>query len=175
MIGIGRIYRQIIINQIKAKLANADSFYIVYYKGLSAAELDTLRRLLKQVNSRLFVSKDSLGRLVLKELNWESLINLIKGSVGFVFIESDPISTSRILVNFAKGHSSLALGGGILKNQLLTKEDFISLASLPSQNVLLAKVVGGIKFPLTALAITLNQTLGKVVLLLKAVMDKKDK
>ena len=172
MIGIGRLYRQIVINHLQQRLKAVNAFYIVYYKGLSATELDILRRSLKQTNARLFVTKDSLAKLVLKELNWGNLLNLIEGQVGFVFVESDPTVTSRILVNFAKEHQNLTFGGGILRNQILTKSDLIALASLPSRDILLAKMAGGIKAPLTSLVMTLNQTLQKVVLVLRAIAEK---
>jgi large subunit ribosomal protein L10 len=73
----------------------------------------------------------------------------LQGPTAFVFIEADPVAPAKALSVFAKTHQALELKGGLLQNRVIDTEGFKALATLPSRDELIAKLLGTIQNPLT--------------------------
>jgi large subunit ribosomal protein L10 len=170
----GLLVKEISANRIKTNLQKADSFFIVKYSGLSSPDITSLRQSLKASKADIFVVKNSVARLALKDSGMEALVKNIEGPCGLVFSWEEPVIVSKALCDFGKDHEKMQLAGGYLKDRVLEKADIEAMAKLPSREVLLTQAVIAIKSPITGLVMVLNNTLKKLVICLDQVKQKKN-
>lgn len=171
---IGQLYRESFQNQVKNNLDKITSLFIFHYSGVSSGNLTNLRKNLTKDKAKLFIVKNSLTKRVLADLNYKDLNKMIEGPTAFVFGYDDPALISKTIINFSKENEKLVLEGGLLADKLIDKETLKRLASLPSREVLIAKVIGQMKAPLSGLARVLNNNLQKLVLVLNQIKNKKN-
>lgn len=170
---IGLLVKEISENKIKSRLKASSAFFIVRYSGLSSPDLSSLRQNLKDTRAEMFVPKNSVARRALKSAGFADLCAKIDGPSGFVFIDDEPVATSRILCGFAKTNERLKLEGGFFGDKILEKQDIEALAKLPAKEVLRAQVVMTLNSPIRNLVVVLNQTLRKFVYCLEQIKNKK--
>jgi large subunit ribosomal protein L10 len=170
---IGILFKETSQNRIKDSLKSSRALFVVKYSGVASPALSALRQNLKGTDATLFVVKNSVAQRALKDAGLDSLIKTIQGSCGLVFVKEEPVSVSRVLCNFSKGHEQLKLEGGFLKDRVLEKKDIESMAKIPSKEVLRAQVVMILKSPISGLVLTLNQILARFVYCLEQIKQKK--
>jgi large subunit ribosomal protein L10 len=170
---LGLVFKETSEKHIKDALKKAESFFVLKYSGLSSPDMTTLRQALKETDAKIFVVKNTVARRALKESGIESLIKIVEGPCGFVFVKSEPANTSKVLFNFAKEHEQLKVEGGYLKDRTLDRKDFEMLAKLPSKEVLRAHVVGALNSPLVGLVQVLEGNLNRLVSILEQIKQKK--
>ena len=135
--------------------------------------MDKLRTKLRATHSRYLAIKQSLGKIALEKSSTKSLSESLKGACGFVFTSGDPAQSSKTLVEFAKENQEFIIEAGCMDGKLLTPEQIKSLASLPSREVLLGRVLGGMQTPITKFVGVLSGTIRKVVTVIDAIGKKK--
>lgn len=170
---LGQFLRKQMIEELLSQLRSSSAFFIVNTVGLTAQDMEGLRRTLKSASSHCSVAKNTISKLALKEFQLDGLINLIDGPTAFIFTSSDPIVISKVLINFAKERQALKINGGYLEGRMILPEIVRRLASLPPREILVTRVIYGIKSPLIGLAIVLSGTLRKFVCVLKEICKKK--
>ncbi|AFH38110.1 50S ribosomal protein L10 [Thermus thermophilus] len=159
---------------LKENLERAQgSFFLVNYQGLPAKETHALRQALKQNGARLFVAKNTLIRLALKELGLPELDGL-QGPSAVVFYE-DPVAAAKTLVQFAKSNPKgiPQVKSGLLQGQILTAKDVEALAELPTMDELRAELVGVLQAPMAELVSVLGGVARELVGILEAYAEKK--
>ncbi|MDP3731443.1 MAG: 50S ribosomal protein L10 [Candidatus Omnitrophota bacterium] len=170
---LGLLFRETLENNIKKHLKESDSVFVIKYSKLSSPDITALRQSLKGINATLFVSKNSIIRLALKEAKLDDLIKFVDGPCGLVFAKGELVDTSRALYNFYREHEQLQLECGLMKDKLLDKKDIETLARLPNKEVLRAQVVTALNSPISGLVGVLKQTLRKFVYCLDKIKQKK--
>lgn len=113
------------------------------YRGLSVAELQTLRRSLGE-NADYAVVKNTLALIAAREAGIEGLDDLLTGPTAIAFIKGDVVEAAKGLRDFAKANPALVIKGGVLDGNLLDASQIAKLADLESREVLLAKVAGAL-------------------------------
>lgn len=141
----------------KSKITIFTTFSRAGEKGLSVAQMSELKRALRGMNAELFVTKKTLMDLVLKELKSEADVYGMEGSVGLVFGDGDSYAISKKLYEFAKKNKALQFFGALFENSFVGKEGFLEMAQMPSRDTLLARLLGMMKYPISGLAIILNE------------------
>lgn len=127
-------------------------------KGLSVAQMSELKKLLRQVDAEYFVSKKTLIDVALKNLKYGGAdVYSMDGSIGLVLGTGDPYAIAKKLYEFAKKNTALQFFGALLGNSFIDKEQFMEMAKMPSRETLLAGLFGMMKYPISSLAIVLNQ------------------
>ena len=174
--GLSRVSKERIIAEIEKELKARPTFFMAEHGRVPAATMDKLRAKLRQVHSRYCAVKNSLGRKALErgKLPAEFSKNL-GGSCGIAFTSGDPAASSKVLVDFAKENESFKIRSGFMNGQTVSADQIRVLASLPSREVLLARIAGGIQAPLSRFAGVLSGTIRKVVNVLDAIVKKKQK
>ena len=170
---LGVAVKEITEKQVKDNLKKSESVFVIKYSGLSSPDITSLRMSLKGSGARLFVVKNSVARRSLKDAGLDGLIKSIDGPCGLVFIKEEAVGASKALYNFAKDHDKLKLEGGYLKDKVLETNDIVALAKLPSREVLLTQLVMTLNSPIRGLVVTLHRTLGKFVICLDKIRQKK--
>jgi len=144
------------VQEIKEKLEKAQAIILADYQGLNVEEDTELRKQLRESGVEYKVYKNTLTTLALKELGIEGLDEYLNGPVSIAISYEDPTAPARILNNFAKDHKKLELKAGIVQGEVFDINRIKELASIPSKEVLLAKLLGSFKAPLSNLAYLLN-------------------
>ena len=170
---IGRLIRDNSENEIRKNLKEVESVFVVGYSGLSGPAMNSLRQSLKTNKSDLFVVKNSVCRRVFKGSELAEFSKMLQGPCGLVFVKDDILPICKVLSIFSKEHGTFKIAGGILKNRILEKSDIATLASIPGKEVLYAKVVMGLKSPISSLVGVLSNTLKKLVIVLDQIKNKK--
>ncbi|OGX25132.1 MAG: 50S ribosomal protein L10 [Omnitrophica WOR_2 bacterium RIFCSPHIGHO2_02_FULL_45_21] len=173
MIKAGSFFRKTVVAQLEKALLKSDSIFVIGYSGLTSIQMTNLRTSLKQNQSRILVTKNSLMHKALKDSNVDGLDGLISGPTALVFSQQDIATIAKTLIQFAKAHQSLVLKGALSNQQIFDNKAIEALSRLPSKETLRAQVVMALKSPLAGLVFTLKGNLNKLVLVLNQIKDKK--
>ena len=144
------------VAEIKEKLEKSQSVILASYQGLTVEEDTQLRKNLREAGVEYKVYKNTLVTLAAKELGLEAISEYLEGPVSIAFGYEDATAPARILNDFAKDHKKLELKAGIVEGQIFDKEKVSQLATIPSKEVLIAKLLGSMKAPLSNLAYLLS-------------------
>jgi large subunit ribosomal protein L10 len=173
--GYGKLCKDRMIDEILGDLKERPNFFITNFMGSSVSDLESVRKSLRPTQGTFFVVKNSMMNVVLDQLKLEEAKKLIDGGVGISLSGDDVIATSKILVNFSKTHDKFKIKGAVIDGKLVATDKIKEMASLPSKEVLLAQVVGGIKAPITGFVSVLGGILRKFVYAVDAVKVSKEK
>ncbi|MBL7125169.1 MAG: 50S ribosomal protein L10 [Dehalococcoidales bacterium] len=139
------------------------------YRGLSANEMTDLRRKLRESGIEYKVVKNTLARFAAERAGKEGLVSFFEGPVAIAFGYGDITEPARALANYIQtSRASMSIKGGFLSDRLLTSEDVTTLSTLPSREILLAKVVGGMQSPISALVSHLTAPMRGIIGMLQA-------
>lgn len=144
------------VAEIKEKMGKAQSMVFTIYQGLTVEEDTQLRKKLREADVDYKVYKNSLAVLAAKELGFDGAIDLFKGPISIAFGYEDPTSAARILNEFAKTHKKVELKGGIVEGTVYDATKIKEIALVPSRDVLLAKLLGSFKAPISNFAYMLS-------------------
>lgn len=163
-----------VLAQLDEKFSKAKAVYFSQNKGLPVKKVSLLRKKLFKEGVEMMVAKKTLIRLSAKNHNFPELPDdSMEGAVAAVFSYDDVVAPARLLYEFSKENENLQLLGGVVDGRLVSRAEAKQLATLPSREVLLAKLVGSMKSPISGLHATLSGIMRKFVYGLKAVQDKK--
>ena len=172
MIKVGTLYRQKMASSVKEGVEKKSSTFVVSYRGISSAKMNILRKDLRRKKAEVLVSKTSVTRIALKEVNQASLADTIDGQTALILSNSDASEVSKVLVNFAKSYEGFTVKGGVLDGAFLSQEEVNTLSSLPSREVLLAKLLGTMIAPVSRFEGALNGKTRDLMSILKQKSEK---
>ena len=144
------------VAEIREKLEKAQAIVLADYQGLTVEEDTALRKTLREAGVEYKVYKNNLVTLAAKEWGIEGLDSYLEGPVSIAFGYEDATAPARVLHAFAKDHKKLELKAGMVEGTLYNKEEVEKLATIPSKEVLIAKLLGSFKAPLSNVAYLLN-------------------
>ncbi|MDU2157020.1 50S ribosomal protein L10 [Clostridium sp.] len=144
------------VAEIREKLEKAQAIVLADYQGLTVEEDTALRKTLREAGVEYKVYKNNLVTLAAKELGIEGLDSYLEGPVSIAFGYEDATAPARVLHTFAKDHKKLELKAGMVEGTLYNKEEVEKLATIPSKEVLIAKLLGSFKASLSNVAYLLN-------------------
>ncbi len=160
--------------QFIENLINSKTTVIVDFKGMTVADINALRRELREHGIDMKVLKKTVAQVALDDQKIDLNVREMEGQLAFVYGGEDEVSAPKIINKFAKDNENLKILAGILEKKPLTQSETVALAKLPSKEELLAKVVGSLKSPVSGLVNTLSGNLRNLVYVLQAIKDKKE-
>lgn len=152
MINKNRQLKEVKVAEIKEKLEKAQAVVLAKYQGLTVEEDTLLRKNLREAGVEYKVYKNTLVTLAAKELGIEGIADYLEGPVSIAFGYDDVTAPARILNDFSKDHKALELKAGIVDGELYDSAKIQQLATIPSKEVLIAKLLGSIKSPISSFA-----------------------
>jgi len=162
-----------LVVQIKDRLNGAGAVLLADYRGLTVKEMQELRNHMRAAGSELKVYKNSLTEIAIRELALPSLDAYLAGPTAIIFTGEDPVAPAKALTAFAKTHKALELKGGLVENQVVDADGLKVIATLPSREELIAKLLGTMLNPLTGFARVLNGPVEAFARTVQAVADQK--
>jgi len=172
-VSLNREEKAVVIEEVSAELAKAQSVIIAEYRGLDVAAVTVLRKQARESGVYLRVLKNTLVRRAVAGTPFEVLSSRMSGPLMYA-ISEDPVSAAKVLASFAKTNDKLVITGGALPDNALDTEGVKALATMPTRDELLAKLMGTMQAPITQFVRTLNEVPTKFVRGLAAVRDQKE-
>jgi large subunit ribosomal protein L10 len=144
---------------------------VAHYSGLTVAQMQTLRRQMKQVGASVKVAKNRLARIALEGSEVASIAPLLKGP-SLIAFSTDPVAAPKVAVDFAKTHERFVIIGGAMGTTALDLNGVRALAALPSLDELRARLIGLIQAPATKIAQVITAPAAKVARVVQAYAAK---
>jgi len=146
---------------------------VAHYSGLTVAQMQTLRRQMKQAGASVKVAKNRLARIALEGSEVASIAPLLKGPALIAF-SGDPIAAPKVAVDFAKTNERFVILGGAMGTTALDPKGVKALAAVPSLDELRAKIIGVIQAPATKIARVITAPGAKVARVVQAYASKSE-
>jgi large subunit ribosomal protein L10 len=162
-----------VATEVRERLADADAAILTEYRGLKVKDLAQLRRNLAPVGGDYRVYKNTLARFAVREVGHEDLVPMLEGPTAITFIKGDPAAVAKVLRDFSGTNPLLVIKGGVLGDSVMGAAETTALASLPSREVLLGRLAGGLAAPLTQMARLLQALPQNLAYGLQALIDQK--
>jgi len=163
-----------VVAEMSARLKKAQAVVLAEYRGLAVEDITVLRSQARASGVYLRVLKNTLARRAVQGTPFEKLADQMVGPLAYG-ISDDPVAAAKVLHAYAKGHEKLVIKGGAMPNRVMSAKEIGALATMPSREELLAKLLGTMQAPIAKFVQTLNEVPGKFVRTLAALRDQKEK
>lgn len=170
---VGRLFREGMVNAIKEGVEKSNNAFVVNFNTMPARKATEFRKSMRLKKANVYLTKNKIAGLALKEFSAEDIAKGLKGQTAFVWSDCDAAEISKELVNFAKEIESFQVRGGFLDGAILSGNDVKRLSDLPAKEVLIAQLLGTIQSPLTRLASVLNGNSRDLLSVLKQLSEQK--
>ena len=149
--------KQVVVNEIKEKLAKAASVVVVDARGLTVEEDTQLRKTLREAGVDYKVYKNTMVTLAVKDTEFEGLAQYLEGPSAFAFIYGEATTAAGILDKAAKTLPNLEFKAGVIEGTVYDAAGMKAVAGIPSREVLLSKLLGSFKSPIASFARVIKQ------------------
>ncbi len=135
-----------VVESIHGKLQRSTVAIAAHYRGLTVAEMTELRRKARAAGAEIEVVKNTLARRAAQGTPCEPLVRFLSGPTSLA-TSVDPVASAKVLMDFVKTHPKMQVVGGVLNGSVIDPVAIAALASLPSREVLLSKLLGTLNAP----------------------------
>lgn len=172
--GMNRQQKAAMVEEVSALVAGAQAIIVAEYRGLDVEAVTRLRKQARSQGVRLRVLKNTLARRAVNDTPFAGLAEKLVGPLMYGF-SADPVAAAKVMAGFAKDNDKLVVKAGAMPNAVLDEAGVKALATLPSREELLAKLMATMKAPIGQFVRTLNEVPARLVRTLAAVRDAKEK
>lgn len=163
-----------IIEEMRGVVANTASIVIAEYRGLTVQAVTQLRADARKQGVQLRVVKNTLVRRAVEGTPYEGLADKFVGPLVYGFA-ADPVAPARVLAKFAKSNDKLVIKGGAMPGQVMDVAGIEQLATMPSREELLAKLMATMNEPIAKFVRTVNEVPARFVRTVAAYRDAQEK
>jgi large subunit ribosomal protein L10 len=163
-----------VVAEVSERLKKAQAVVLAEYRGLPVEDITVLRSQARASGVYLRVLKNTLARRAVQGTPFEKLADQMVGPLAYG-ISTDPVAAAKVLHAYAKTNEKLVIKGGAMPNVMMNAKEVGQLATMPSREELLAKLLGTMQAPIAKFVQTLNEVPGKFVRTVAAVRDQKEK
>lgn len=143
--------KKAVVAEVSAQVANAQTIAVAEYRGIAVGDLTVLRAKARESGVYLRVLKNTLVRRAIADTPFAGLSDQLVGPLIYG-ISEDPVAAAKVLNDFGKGNDKLVLKAGSYAGNVLDKAGVQALASIPSREELLAKLLGVMQAPVSGFA-----------------------
>lgn len=161
------------VEEVSALVAKAHTIVVAEYRGLDVGSVTKLRRQARGEGVQLRVLKNTLARRAVSGTVFAGLSDKLVGPLVYGF-SADPVAAAKVLAAFAKDNDKLVLKGGAMANFVMDEAGVKSLATMPSREELLARLMATMQAPIGQFVRTLNEVPARLVRTLAAVRDAEE-
>ena len=149
--------KQPIVDEIKASLEGAQGVVVVDYRGLTVEQDTQLRKQLREAGVVYKVYKNTLVKRAIAGTEFEPMTEALEGPNAIAICKDDATAPARVLANFAKTANALELKCGVVEGTFYDAAGIATIATIPSREELLSKLLGSIQSPITNFARVIKQ------------------
>jgi large subunit ribosomal protein L10 len=170
---VDRATKKELVATLSGVFKSTNVVVVAHYSGLNVAQMQTLRRQMRQAGGAVKVAKNSLAKLALEGADAAVIVPLLKGPTLIAY-SSDPVAAPKVAADFAKANDKFVILGGAMGKTALDANGVKALAALPSLDELRAKIIGLIQAPATKIAQLVNAPATKVARVVQAYAAKNE-
>ncbi|MBR1989249.1 MAG: 50S ribosomal protein L10 [Firmicutes bacterium] len=149
--------KQPVVAEISAGIANAQSVVLVDYRGLTVEQDTELRKKLREAGVSYKVYKNTMMNFAFKGTEFEGLAPYLNGPSAMAYSSEDATAPARVLAEFAKKANKLEIKAGVVEGTVYDAKGMEAIASIPSREVLIGRLLGSMQSPITNFARVLKQ------------------
>ena len=149
--------KQPIVEEISAGIKDAQSVVLVDYRGLTVEEDTELRKQLRAAGVTYKVYKNTMMNFAFKGTDFEGLAPYLNGPSAMAYSTTDATAPARVISEFAKKAKALEIKAGVVEGNVYDAKGMEAIASIPSRDVLISKLLGSLQSPITNFARVMNQ------------------
>lgn len=173
---MNRQEKQLIITSIKQEFTQSQATFLIGVQGLTVEKMYILRKNLYTKGSQLKVTKNTFLRLALQDSNeLSSLTPYFSNQIALIFAPTDAPAVAQIITQAARENEKLVIIAGTLSHKVIDKAQVEYLASLPSKEVMLARVCGTLNAPIAGFVSVLNQLTLRLLWVLQQAQKQQEK
>ena len=171
--------KEAIVAELKEQLSSAKGAVFTSYRGLNVAQDTKLRRELREAGVTYHVVKNTMTRIAAKDLGLDGIAEHLEGTNAFAFSREDAVAPAKIICDFIKKNKLeepgiLTVKVGLVEGKAIDAKEVKALASLPSREVLIAKLLGSMNAPIANTVGVLQGVIRNAVGVLDAIRAKKE-
>ena len=145
------------VKALAAKMKEAKLVLLTDYRGINVTDDTILRKDLRNANATCNVIKNNITRRALQENGIEGLEDKLVGPTAVIMSNEDYLEPSKVIYNFSKENEFYKIKGGVIDGKVMTAEEIITLAKLPSRETLLSMLAGALLSNISKVAVALNE------------------
>lgn len=162
------------VEQLRDKLNRSQLTLVAEYRGLTVADLANLRAALRPSNAEVLVAKNTLTKIAANEVGITALDEFLGGPITLTMAYGDPVAAAKALNDFLRtARNSVQLRGGIIGGQRIVAGDLERVASTPSREQSIARIMGGVNSPATRIVGALSGVARNIAYILAQVAEGK--
>lgn len=145
------------VKKLAEEIKDAKLVLFTDYRGINVVDDTILRRDLRNVNAKCSIIKNNITRRALSECGIEGLDDKLVGPTAVVISQEDYLEASKVIYKFSKDNEYYTIKGGIIEGKVMSAEEIITLAKLPSRETLLSMLAGALLGNISKVAVALNE------------------
>ena len=145
------------VSKLAEKFKAAKVVLLTDYRGINVSDVTSLRSKLRSSNVEYSVIKNNITRRALEECKIEGLEDALVGPTAVIIGNEDYLEACKTIYGFAKDNDYYKIKGGIIDGKVVSVEEIVTLAKLPSRETLIAKLAGALLGNITKLAVSIDQ------------------
>jgi large subunit ribosomal protein L10 len=161
--------KQQMTDSLGEQFKSIESAFLIDYRGLKVVDATELRRKVRQIDGRYMVVKNTLAMRAAKETNLEQLESHFQGPTAIAYHPKDVVGLAKVLTEISKSNPSIKFKAALVEGKVVPSSEIQAIASMPSREVMLSKLVFLLKAPLQRLHMVLNAPLRDLNLILKQI------
>ena len=145
------------VSELASKMKEAKLILLTDYRGINVDEVTSLRNDLRNAKAEYKVIKNNITSRALAEAGIDGLEEQLEGPTAVIMTTEDYLEPTKAIYNFTKDHDFYKIKGGVVEGKVMTAEEIITLAKLPSREALLSMLAGALLGTITKLAVAVDQ------------------
>ena len=145
------------VNSLAEKMQNAKLVLFADYRGITVEDVTNLRSTLRKSNSEYKIVKNNISRRALEKCGIEGLNEAVEGPTAVIIGKDDYLEPAKAIYEYTKDHDFYKIKGGVVEGKVMTAEEIVTLAKLPSRETLIGMLAGGLLGTISRLAVAIDQ------------------
>ena len=145
------------VSKLAEKMKDAKLILLTDYRGISVEDVTKLRSDIRNTNAEYKVIKNNITKRALAECGIEGLDEKLEGPTAVIICNDEYLEPTKVIYNFTKNNEFYKIKGGVIEGKVMTAEEIITLAKLPSKETLLSMLAGALLGNISKLAVALEQ------------------
>ena len=145
------------VNELAEKIKSAKLVLLTDYRGINVSDVTALRNSVREANAEYKVIKNNIIKRALDANGESGLDSVLEGPTAVIMSEDDYLTPLKAIYKFAKDNEFYKIKGGVVEGKILSAEELITLAKLPSRQELLGMLAGALLGNISKVAVALDQ------------------
>ena len=145
------------VSKLAEKIKEAKLVLLTDYRGINVEDVTNLRKELRNINADYKVIKNNITKRALAECGISGLEDQLEGPTAVIMTNDDYLESTKAIYNFSKNNDFYKIKGGVVEGKVLSADEIITLAKLPSRQELLSMLAGSLLANISKLAVALDQ------------------